>query len=185
MTPSPTIDPKALQLRAATLADTTKLEQLVHLAYRAGKATVAWKNEDHLVRGPRITAPEIEALTRSKTAKILLATAGDQTEPIACILVEKHDAEAHIGLLAVRPDCQNLGLGKRLIEAAEQQAREGFACTDAKMCVLSGREELLGWYKRLGYAEIGEKSPFPGAEAGLTATQENAHFIEIGKKLVG
>ncbi len=181
---SQTINPPTVSLRVANSADTSRLEQIVHLAYRGGISTVSWKNEDYLVKGPRIAAPELQALIVSETATILVAEITKEvTDLVGCVLVENHGADAHIGLLAVSPDCQNLGLGKLLVKAAEDYAYSQFRCCSAKMFVLSGRDELLGWYKRLGYLETGETTPFPVPETGLKALQNNAHFIVISKNI--
>jgi ribosomal protein S18 acetylase RimI-like enzyme len=181
---SPTIT-----MRAARLNDVAELEKLVHLAYRGGKATVDWKNENHLVKGPRIEQAELTALIETDEANILVAEIKDTAGPkdaytlVGCVLVEHHGEAAHIGLLAVNPDCQNLGLGKQLVKAGEEHAANHFGCTIAKMFVLNGRDELLGWYKRLGYVETGVTEPFPDAETGLTAVDKNAYFTEISKPL--
>lgn len=174
-----------LSLRKADSGDIDRLEELVQLAYRGGKAAVAWKNEDHMVSGPRITKPELTAMIACQTAHILVFAAENETI-LGCVLVEEHeDGQAHVGMLAVSPDCQNMGLGKKLIKAAEDYAKNQLLCRKTKMCVLSGRPELLGWYKSLGYEETGENTPFPGPESGLTPAQEGAHFIGIGKDLKG
>lgn len=185
MTVSKTAQSKDLSFRTANLSDIAHLEKLVHLAYRGGKATVAWKNEDHLVKGPRITAAELKELVESNTAAIMLAEmpGNGHSELVGCVLVEDHGTDAHIGLLAVSPDCQNMGIGKKLICAAETYAHHHFKQTIAKMCVLSGREELLGWYKSLGYKETGKTEPFPGADSGLQTANTDAHFIEISKNI--
>ena len=178
-----------ISMRAARLSDVVELENLVQLAYRGGKATVAWKNENHLVKGPRIDQAELNALVETDKANILIAEIKDAVGAkdayilVGCVLVEQHGDAAHIGLLAVKPDCQNLGLGKKLVQAGEEHAANHFNCTVGKMFVLNGRDELLGWYKRLGYVETGITEPFPGAETGLDAVDKNAHFIEISKKL--
>jgi len=174
----------AFNIRPANTGDVIRLVDLVQAAYRGGKAKVSWKNEHDLVQGPRITAPEIHELIDRSTAALLTATPSDKQEIIGCVLVEKHsENEVHIGLLAVDPDCQNIGLGRVLLNAAEQYAVEMFNCTQATMFVLSGREELLDWYKRMGYQETGETKPFLEPESGVIAVDTEAHFRVISKEL--
>lgn len=172
-----------IDLRVAGAQDITDLECLVQLAYRGGLASVSWKNEDHLVKGPRITATELESLLQDESTNILVGQ-NKEGKLVGCILVEKKsDQEAYIGLLAVHPDCQNSGLGRMLIQAAERHATEHFDSQKITMQVLCGREELLAWYQRLGYEKTGEKEPFMGPESGVIPQFANAHFVIIRKEI--
>lgn len=170
-----------ISLRAATLADVDVLLEIVHSAYRGGVATVCWKNENHIVQGPRIKRPEMEQIIQSGDASIRVAEL-DNGEIGGCVLVDKHgEGIVHIGLIAVNPARQNLGLGKLLVKNAEEHARTNFKATTANMYVLNGRPELMDWYKRLGYVETGHTQAFPISEGGSQALNPDAHFIEISK----
>ncbi|MDR3613800.1 MAG: GNAT family N-acetyltransferase [Candidatus Obscuribacterales bacterium] len=172
-----------ISLRAATLADVDVLLEIVHSAYRGGVATVSWKNENHIVQGPRIKKPQMEQIIQSSDASIRVAEL-DNGELGGCALVDKHgEGVVHIGMIAVDPGKQNLGLGKSLIQDAEDYARERFKATTAKMYVLNGRPELMAWYNRLGYAETGHTEPFPSSEGGSQALNDDAHLIEISKAI--
>lgn len=175
----------SLSLRAAKPTDLPKLLTLVEDAYRGGRSSVSWKNEDHLVKGPRTSAEEILKFVSSSDSEILvLEDIG--TEPkctlAGCVLVEKHDGgQGHIGMLAVNPDMQNMGIGGKLLTAAEDHAIQQFHCTSGVMWVLSNRDELLTWYQSRGYALTGETEPFPGPETGLVQLASNLHFRVIRK----
>ena len=173
-------------LRAAAAGDAQKLAEIVHLAYRGGLSPVAWKNENHLVSGPRATAEDIDQILESADKIILIAEIlkADQADVVGCVQIEDYgQGEAHIGLLTVRPDCQNLGLGKLLVQAAEEYARQHWQSKTATMSVLYNRAELLDWYLRLGYALTGETAPFVGVGTGLTTHFENPHFVVISKDI--
>ena len=171
--------------RVANQDDVTALVDLVQLAYRGGKATVGWKNENHLVSGPRITEAQMKELVDASAKTILIAELpSNKPQMSGCILVEEHPDDAHIGMFAVNPDLQNIGLGKALVQAAEQYAVRTLGKTRAKMCVLSTRDELLAWYGRMGYEKTGATEPFFGPESGQTPLQEDLYFVEISKKLV-
>ena len=182
---SPTLMQTAITFRHATLADAAALVPVVNRAYRGGLATVPWKNENHLVSGPRIDVPEVEQRIGGDNSRIVVAEIVKDNKPllIGCVHVERHGAEAHIGLLSVDPDCQNMGLGKQLITQGELCAREFFKCEKALMYVLSGRPELLDWYVRVGYTPTGETEPFPADEGGWKTRDEDAHFVVISKGL--
>lgn len=176
-----TNNPLSYEVRMAGSGDLEQLEELVNLAYRGGKSQVSWKNEHHLVKGPRIVKAELEKIISCEDSKII--TLQQEERILACAHVEKHCDEAHIGMLAVDPEFQNYGLGKRILLQAEKLAVESFGVLKAKMFVFAGREELLSWYEKMGYEQTGETMPFFGPESGLTPLVENAHFVVVSKRL--
>jgi ribosomal protein S18 acetylase RimI-like enzyme len=63
-------------------------------------------------------------------------------------------------MLCVLPTLQSAGLGRRLLDAAEDHARMiGLAAME--MTVIDSRDALIAWYVRRGYAPTGETRPFP------------------------
>jgi ribosomal protein S18 acetylase RimI-like enzyme len=176
-----------LSLRIARVDDAAQLAEIVHLAYRGGLSPVAWKNENHLVSGPRATEEEIVEILQSADKTVLVAEmskSDGEMSIVGCVQIENYgQGEAHIGLLTVRPDCQNFGLGKFLVRAAEEHAYKYLQCTTSTMSVLYNRTELLDWYLRLGYRQTGETAPFVGAGTGLTVHFENPHFLIISKEI--
>ncbi len=175
----------ASDVRSATLADVAQLEPLIRFAYRGGKEKVSWTNEHKLVRGPRITEPELRETISSSEKVILVAEQliDNRKELSGCILVEKQDDCAYIGMLAVDPDRQSGGIGKTLLHCAERYALGVFGCDKAKMWILAGRDELLAWYMRMGYEETGDTEPFLAPESGVEALVEGLHFLVIAKEL--
>lgn len=176
-------DSDSFSLKSAELDDIPEVEKLVNLAYRGGLSSVAWKNEHHLVKGPRIVREDLCKYIQSEESKILLLrTVGGAL--VGTVHLEKHGDEVFIGMLAVHPEYQNLGLGKRLLGSAADVARDRFLCRTAKMFVFGGRNELLDWYRKMGYESTGETLPFFGPEAGLTALVEDPHFVVVSKALL-
>jgi GNAT superfamily N-acetyltransferase len=170
-------------MRQAQLSDIPQLQNLVEDAYRGGRATVSWKNEHDLVVGPRTSVEELTRIISSPESVILIKT--EEGKLAACICVEKHGADVHLGLISVSPDYQNRGLARALITAGEAYGKAVFGCAGAVMWVLSGRDELLKFYNRCGYEQTGETEPFPPPEAGVTAIDTKAHFRVIRKSLLG
>jgi ribosomal protein S18 acetylase RimI-like enzyme len=175
----------ASSARAATLADVAQLEPLIRFAYRGGKETVSWTNEHKLVKGPRISEPELREIISSSDKAILVCEEQRDSRRIllGCIQVEHDGDEAYIGMLAVDPDRQSSGIGKLLLQSAETYATGVFGCSTAKMWILAGRDELMAWYVRMGYAETGETEPFLPPESGVEALVDNLHFLVIKKEL--
>lgn len=177
-----------LQFRPMGEADIAEVEKLVQAAYRGGQASVPWKNEHDIVRGPRVTCEGLARMLASPDKLILVGAARssspDSQDLHGCVLVERESADTVvIGMLAVSPSSQNFGVGKRLVAAAEKAARERFGVAKAHMHVANVRDELLSWYKRLGYIPTGETKPFPGPEAGVEPLKEGLAFAVIEKIL--
>ena len=77
-----------------------------------------------------------------------------------CHVQERPDGSCYVGMLAVRPDAQAHGLGRVMLGAAEARARAAGAHR-LEMTVIAQRTDLIAWYERLGFADTGERSPFP------------------------
>jgi len=174
---------RTFKTRLADENDIPALEKLVHEAYRGGKASVAWKNEHDIVGHERATAKDILAMLTDANATIIVAESDDSDRRlIGSVLVERSSPEkSMIGMLAVDPDWQNVGLGKHLVRVGEEHAATTFGSTTACMCVYSTRTGLLDWYKRLGYEPTGAVEKLPEDFIPLV---DNLLFINIEHKLV-
>jgi ribosomal protein S18 acetylase RimI-like enzyme len=132
---------------------------LVNSAYRGDSSRQGWTTEADLLGGQR-TDPETLArdLARPGARILLLRGAG---ELMGCVWLEPADRDAwYVGMVTVRPDLQDRGLGRLLLDAAESEAAgEGARAT--RMTVISIRKELIAWYERRGYRLTGETRPFP------------------------
>lgn len=85
-------------------------------------------------------------------------------------------SHAYFGMLSVAPELQGMGLGVRLVRVAEAMA-EATGATSMTMRILSLREELSRWYRRLGYREVGT-APFRHERL-----KQPCHFIEMARPL--
>ena len=68
---------------------------------------------------------------------------------------------SYLGLLCIDPALQTGGLGKQLLAAAEDLARDTFGATVMEMTVIDVRRRLIEFYERRGYRVSGEKRDFP------------------------
>ncbi|HTJ12771.1 MAG TPA: GNAT family N-acetyltransferase [Dinghuibacter sp.] len=126
---------------------------LVNTAYRGEGA--GWTNETHLLQGPRTDAAEVGRLLNE--GMILTFVDGGL---LGCVYLQPQADALYMGLLSVRPDRQGAGIGKKLMGAAVDFARErGYG--RIRITVLSRRPELIAWYERHGYVRTGEALPFP------------------------
>jgi ribosomal protein S18 acetylase RimI-like enzyme len=146
-------------IAAATLADAPALKALLEAAYRGDSARRGWNHEADILDDERTAPGEVEALLADEAVTIL--TAHEGAALIGCVAVTiKGAALAYLGMLCVAPDLQSAGLGRRLLDAAEDHARAlGIAAME--MTVIDTRDALIAWYERRGYSRTGETRPFP------------------------
>lgn len=98
---------------------------------------------------------------------------------IGCVYVSRHGDRAYFGLLSVDPTRQKSGIGRRLVAAAEEFAREGGArFMDLKLINL--RTELPGIYQKLGY-HISGTEQYPKERQHMLT--QPVHFLCMTKEL--
>jgi len=77
--------------------------------------------------------------------------------PCGCIGLEKGKSEVcYLERLSVLPEYRKNGLGKRLMDHFEKRAREE-NYRRIEIGVIKNHEELVNWYKRIGFKESGCK----------------------------
>jgi GNAT superfamily N-acetyltransferase len=94
-----------------------------------------------------------------------------------CVYLTFHGDRAYFGMLSVAPSRQGRGLGRRLIDAVEARSRDR-GCRAVDIHIVNLREELPGFYRRLGYVDSGAL-PFSDAERA----SRPCHFIVMTKAL--
>lgn len=146
-------------ITAATPADAPALKALLEAAYRGDSARRGWNHEADILDDERIGIEELEALLADPAVTILIARDGETL--IGCVAVTRKDsAMGYLGMLCVLPTLQSGGLGRRLLDAAEDHGR-AIGITRMEMTVIDSRDSLIAWYERRGYASTGERRPFP------------------------
>lgn len=146
-------------ISTAAASDAPALKDLLEAAYRGDSARQGWNHEADILDDERTSREELDALLADPAVTILTARDGESL--IGCVAVTRKDARlAYLGMLCVLPRLQSAGLGRKLLDAAEDCARaEGIAAME--MTVIDSRAELIAWYERRGYARTGETRPFP------------------------
>lgn len=148
-----------IAITAATPTDAPELKDLLEAAYRGDTARQGWNHEADILDDERTSREELDALLADPSVTIL--TARDAERLIGCVAVTcKDTALGYLGMLCVLPTLQSGGLGRRLLDAAEDHARAlGLAAME--MTVIDSRASLIAWYERRGYVFTGERRPFP------------------------
>ena len=107
--------------------------------------------------------------------KFLLAE--DSAGLAGCVYVELRANRGYLGLLGVDPSRQGTGLGRKLMDAAENYFREA-GCIAIDLRVISARTPLPAFYRHLGYSETGT-APF----APDVPVKVPCHYILMSKIL--
>lgn len=143
----------------ATSVDIPAIKNLLNAAYRGETSKQGWTTEAHLIGGEQRTNEEQLLQTMQMPASIFLKYVNQQNEMVGCVNLQQNHQKLYLGMFAVNPLLQSGGIGKQLLQAAEEYAQH-LHCTTIYMSVISVREELINWYKRHGYKETGETKFF-------------------------
>jgi GNAT superfamily N-acetyltransferase len=172
-----------LAFRFAEPVDVLAVVDLVESAYRGEVSRSGWTTEADLLDGQRTDAEEVSAALAKHGSRILLAE--DRTGLVGCCHLEQRpEGQAYFGMFSVRPGQQGQGLGKAILEKAEQLAREDWGSTTMVMSVIAQRRELIAWYERRGYQRTGGTQPFPyGNERFGIPKCQDLHFVVLAKVL--
>ena len=146
------------QISKATIQDIPQLEKLVNSAYRGETSKKGWTTEADFLDGIRIDKPALAKIINSPHSVILKCT--NNNEVVGCEYLQKKQNELYIGMLTVSPDIQNKGIGKILLEAAEDYAKS-WKIQLMSMTVITLRQELIEWYERRGFKKTAKIEPFP------------------------
>lgn len=157
--------PNEISFRKAEPADVNDLTSLINDAFRIA--------EEFFVEGNRITPEGV--VEHMSTGEFLLAER--EGKLIGSVYLEQRGDRSYLGLLSVDPAIQKGGLGSQVMLEAEDYCRNrGDKYID--IYVVNVREELIPYYSRRGYEEVGA-APFPeDVELKIPC-----HFISMTKVL--
>lgn len=112
----------------------------------------------------QLTAESLEAKAHRETA--FIASTGEAL--VGCIFLADRGDHLYLGKLAVDPQCQGRGIGRRLVEAAQEHAREA----GRNAIELQARIELTAnhaVFARLGFRETA-RTAHPGYQRATSIT---------------
>lgn len=169
-------------IRLAKPADAEALSLFVNSAYRGKSSQKGWTTEASILDGQRTDPVTLTEKIQNEQTAILLFHRENQL--VACVALEKKEHAAHLGMLAVLPNLQAMGIGRYVIDYSERWVPEHWHVFEIDMTVISCRSELIAWYRRRGYAPNGLKQPFPyGDERFGIPKVPNLEFVVLAKKL--
>jgi GNAT superfamily N-acetyltransferase len=153
-----------IKIQPATEGNLAEIVLLVNDAFRV---------EANIRAGDRTSTEEIAQLMH--TGQFLLGI-NDQGV-IGAVFVGVGGSTGYLGMLAVRPGLQRLGVGRMLIESAEDYCRS-FGCKRMTLSTGDVRQELLVRYGKLGY-KITNIEPVPPGGAFTRAVK----IVSMAKEL--
>jgi GNAT superfamily N-acetyltransferase len=162
---SPGPEQKSIAIRFARSADVEPLTRLINAAFVV---------ERPFLEGERIDPLGVAAYLEK--GRFLVAEDSDGLA--GCVYVELRGERGYLGLLGVEPGRQGTGLGRKLMESAENYFRAA-NCRAIDLRIISPREPLARFYALLGYTETGT-APF----APDVPLKVPCHYILMSKSLL-
>lgn len=172
---------KEITISLVTPEDISELVVLVNSAYRGDSSKKGWTTEADLLDGVR-TDPNTLLEQINQPGQQMLKALNESNQIIGCVsLLEKKD-KLYLGMLTVNPDIQATGIGKKILTAAEEFAKNK-NINRIEMTVISVRHELIAWYQRRGYQLTGEKRAFP-TDPKFGIKKQELEFVVLEKHLI-
>ncbi|MDZ4794893.1 MAG: GNAT family N-acetyltransferase [Bacteroidota bacterium] len=170
-----------MQIQTATIEDIGELTALINSAYRDEASKKGWTSEADLLEGElRTDIPTLTSLMDNPKATILKYTTADDILA-GSVYLDKQERGLYLGMLTVAPLQQAAGIGKQLMRAAEQYAKE-HNCSCIFMNVISIRHELIAWYEKLGYFKTSETKPV-SIDPRFGVPTQPLEFVIMEKKM--
>ena len=154
------------RIREATEADIPVMVPLVNRAFEV---------QDKKITGiERTDADEMLSLMQNGTFLV----SEDEKGALGCVYVKLNGIAGYFGMLAVDPSRQKVGLGGKLIAAAEDFARKR-GCSVMEITVINLQTAIFPYYHKLGYVEVGRE----GRREGKREPLIDYHLVRMRKRL--
>jgi len=135
---------QSIRIREASTHDQPRLIGLINAAFSV----------ETFLDGTRTDEERLTAMMAKGT---VLVAEDDRGQLLGSVYIEKRKNHGYLGMLAVDPARQGRGMGRRLVQEAEDRFRR-LGCVALDITVLSLRPELLPIYRRFGFVETGTEA---------------------------
>ena len=167
------------QINIAGASDIPALVDLLNKAYRGDDSKQGWTTEAHLIAGDVRTDEGSVKNVIEEAGSVMLKYTDEKARINGSVILQQHVLNIYLGMLGVTPQLQGGGVGKKMLHAAEEFAKQQ-NCNAIYMTVISVRTELIDWYKRHGYADTGRKRSFE--EDGVSGKHlQQLEFVVLEK----
>ncbi|RYF89170.1 MAG: GNAT family N-acetyltransferase [Chitinophagaceae bacterium] len=168
-------------IQFADEADAGAITVLLNSAYRGASSRRGWTTEADLIAGDVRTDEANLLQVMRQQGSVFLKQLGAEGQIVGCVNLQQQQDTLYLGMFSVLPALQGMGVGRGILQAAEEYGRH-LHCRSIYMSVISVRKELLDWYKRNGYEETGETKDF--IEDDLTGKHlQQLQFLVLRKWL--
>ena len=124
-------------IRRATDGEAEEIARIINVAFEI---------EREFRQGDRTSASEI----RAQMVRETFLVAEQMGRLIGAVEVRVEGASGYFGMLAVDASARGGGIGRELVEAAEDHCRRA-GCTVMTMSTGEDRTELIPYYEKMGY----------------------------------
>ena len=152
------------RIRIAVGEDAEPLARLINAAFVV---------ERPFIEGERIDPAGVREYMQK--GKFLVAE--EAAGLVGCVYVELRGERGYLGLLGVVPAREGVGLGRKLMDAAEDHFRAA-GCRAIDLRIISPRTPLPAFYEHMGYALTGT-----AAFAADVPVKVPCHYILMSKTL--
>ncbi|GAB3032822.1 hypothetical protein GCM10027285_14520 [Oleiagrimonas citrea] len=124
--------------------------------------------EERSFNGDQLSRRQYRRHLRSATARLLVASHRELLIGSALLLFRQNSPAARLYSLAIDPAVRGQGLGRLLLDAVEQEARE-HDCERVRLEVRADNAAAQALYERCGYTRCGQRTGYyeDGADALL------------------
>ena len=129
-----------MTITAAEIKDIPSLGALMDSAYRGENSKQGWTSEADLFIGEKRTDEATVSSLIIKPGAVFLKYINEEGDIEGCVFLHKKDNKLYLGMFSVSPSAQGKGIGKKLLDAADDYARKQ-SCTLIYMTVITIREE--------------------------------------------
>jgi N-acetylglutamate synthase-like GNAT family acetyltransferase len=168
-------------MRMAMMSDALSISNLMNKAYRGDSARKGWTHEADLIGGIRTDEEQVKEIISSNHGSYHLME--EEGRLMALVFLQPKGNSLYLGSLTVDPDLQANGIGRKLLEYAEEVAVDQ-KLGKIKMTVITNRIELIAWYERRGYINTLIKEPFPMGNPKFGEPKEFLEFFVLEKDLI-
>lgn len=148
------------RLRSADARDARAVSECVRAAYS--------RYVERIGKEPAPMLEDYGALVRNGDVRVLV----EDEEVVGVLVMRREEDHLFIGNVAVRPDRQGHGLGRRLMDFTEQRATEE-GLSEVRLYTNEKMWENLAFYEKLGFEETGRR------------LDEGYHRVFLRKRLYG
>jgi len=176
-----------LFLKEITRADFPEVVRLVNSAYRGDSSREGWTTEAEYLDGQRTDEKSLAAELNGEHKTVLCVCNKVTSEIIGTVFLEQFSDEkgpnCYLGMLTVKPNLQNSGLGKWMMAEVEKRLKSR-GIHRITLGVLNPRHELMAWYERRGYIKSGITEEFPyGQDQFGKPKTKGLHFVMFEKTI--